>query len=454
VVKVLEPAAGGGALAAAVVDELLSKSLDDRPQRIELLLFEIDSRLVPGLEALCRRMRRAAARSGVQLDWKLENADFLLSEFSQAAEPIEHLLTIANPPFLKLNKATDPRALLHGYAVHGQPNLYGLFMAATARLTGPGGGWCFITPRSWMAGPYFGAARRTLMRHLDIDALHEFESRTEGFEGDAVLQETVITWASGHGRTPQAGKVMLTRSSGVRDLADARVRTLPVEQVCGRDRHAMLTIPHPEAGILQSFAHRLSDFGLEVSTGPVVAFRAAAFIRETPEAETVPLLWLQHVQQHRIAWPIRKKREHIRAVAGSAWMLVPNQPMVVMRRFSPKEDERRVTCAALLGQVPGDVIGLENHLNYIYRPGGRMSPDEARGLAAYLVSRPVDAYFRAVAGSTQVNAFELRRLPLPPLDLIEQIGRRCHSTSSMTLEAIDRTVAEVLEGGVPARAAA
>ena len=130
-------------------------------------------------------------------------------------------------------------------------------------------------------------------------------------------------------------------------------------------------------------------------------------------------------------------------------MLVPNAPMVVMRRFSPKEDARRVTCAAYgcgLDRLPGDVIGLENHLNYIYRPGGRMGMHEARGLAAFLASSIVDGHFRALSGSTQVNATELRKLPLPPLAVIEEIGRNCSAKPS--LEEIDVVVDRALGIGV------
>jgi len=156
------------------------------------------------------------------------------------------------------------------------------------------------------------------------------------------------------------------------------------------------------------------------------------------DADIVPLLWLQHVRQQQISWPIQKKREHLRANAQSAWMLVPNAPMVVMRRFSSKEDARRVTCAAYLGHLPGETIGLENHLNYIYRRGSHVTPSEARGLAAFLASSAVDAHFRALAGSTQVNTTELRKLRLPPLATIVRIGELVGNNPS--LERIDQVV--------------
>lgn len=451
-VRVLEPSAGCGILASATVEALLAKQPERRPGLIDLYLFELDARLVPRLEVLCRQMAEACKAAGVVLDWKISQEDFLLSELALRGQPIEGLLTISNPPFLKLNKTTDQRAHLHSYAVYGQPNIYSLFMAATARLTPAGGKWCFITPRSWMAGQYFKAARRIILAHLTIDSLHAFESRKEGFEEDAVLQETVIAWASGRQLLEHGVSILLTRSQGARDLDRAEVTALPVERVVGDDEHTMLSLPHGDQDPFEGWTSTLKTYGFEVSTGPVIAFRAATHIREASTPSSVPLLWLQHVKQQEISWPICKKREHIGANAYTAWMLVPNVPMVLMRRFSPKEDARRVTCAAYIGGLPGAVLGLENHLNYIYRPAGRMSAYEARGLSAFLASKVVDDHFRALAGSTQVNATELRKLPLPPLAAIEDIGRAVSAKPS--LAEIDELVSRVLNLHIAARDAA
>jgi len=435
-VRVLEPAAGAGILAAAVVEELLAKP--ERPDRIELFMFEYDERLLPTLNELVQKMATACAEVNVFLDCKVEHGDFLLSELALSGQPIEGLLTISNPPFFKLNKTTDQRAALHAYAVYGQPNIYGLFMAACARLTPANGRWCFITPRSWMNGNYFQATRHTVFRHLTVESLHAFESRKEGFEEDAVLQETVIAWASGRSAAEPGLSITLTTSHGATDLDSSEVRALPMERVVGTDEHAMVSLPAADADPFEGWVETPASLGLKVSTGPVVAFRAAAYVREHAGSGTVPLLWLQHVGQQRVSWPVQKKREHIRATPESAWMLVKNEPMILMRRFSPKEDARRVTCSAYTGKLPGAVIGLENHLNYIYRPGGRMTVEEAKGLSGFLASKLVDDHFRALAGSTQVNATELRKLPLPPLETIEEIGRRLPDCP--TLAEIDAVV--------------
>jgi adenine-specific DNA-methyltransferase len=443
--RVLEPAAGGGILAAAMIEALLAKPADSRPHLIELLMYELDTRLIPALHNLCNHMNLACIEAGVKFDCLIKNEDFLLSELALSAEPQDRLITIANPPFLKLNKSTDARAALHAYAVYGQPNIYALFMAATARITSANGGWCFITPRSWMAGEYFKATRRTLLQHLTIERLHTFESRTEGFEEDAVLQETVITWGSGRSPVEDGTRILITRSQGVGDLSTAGVQALPIARVVGEDEHAMFSLPYAELDPFEGWTATFETFGLTVSTGPVVAFRAKEHVKENAEANTVPLLWLQHIRQQKVVWPAQKKREHVLANAKSEWMLVPNAPMVVMRRFSPKEDERRVTCAAYLGDLPGECIGLENHLNYIYRKGGTMTPAEARGIAAFLASSVADSHFRALAGSTQVNATELRKLPLPPLATLILIGERVGENPS--LARIDEIVTKTLIDG-------
>ena len=89
-------------------------------------------------------------------------------------------------------------------------------MAACARLLRPAGRWCFITPRSWTNGSYFRAVRRHLSRHLRLDAVHLFESRTDHFEDGAVLQEAMVAWGTAAAAGDQA--VLVSSSVGASDL--------------------------------------------------------------------------------------------------------------------------------------------------------------------------------------------------------------------------------------------
>ena len=105
--------------------------------------------------------------------------------------------------------------------------------------------------------------------------------------------------------------------------------------------------------------------------------------------------------------------------------MVPNRNYVLIRRFSAKEELRRLTAAPYIAAdfaVPE--VGLENHLNYVHQPGRGLSVDEAWGLAALYNSRLLDTWFRTVNGNTQVSATELRAMPLPERDTIVALGQR------------------------------
>ena len=73
-------------------------------------------------------------------------------------------------------------------------------------------------------------------------------------------------------------------------------------------------------------------------------------------------------------------------------------------------------------RVPCERVGFENHLNYYHRNGGGLELDLAKGLAAFLNSTLVDAYFRQFNGHTQVNATDLRCMKYPTLEQLRTLG--------------------------------
>jgi adenine-specific DNA-methyltransferase len=233
-------------------------------------------------------------------------------------------------------------------------------------------------------------------------------------------------------RATRSGKITISVSEGAADLAERRTLTCPRREVVADDENAVVSLPTSSASLelmkrFRALPNTLEDLGLQVSTGPVVPFRASELLADADcLAPTVPLLWLQHVRRGQVIWPLGeqfRKHEHIRRDAGSK-LLVPAANYVVLRRFSAKEEERRLTAAPLLADGwATDEIGLENHLNYIHRPGGELAVHEAHGLAALLNSRILDQFFRVASGNTQVSATEIRMLRLPTRKAIEHLGR-------------------------------
>jgi adenine-specific DNA-methyltransferase len=97
---------------------------------------------------------------------------------------------------------------------------------------------------------------------------------------------------------------------------------------------------------------------------------------------------------------------------------------VLVKRFSSKEQHRRITAAVYdPRRVAPTGVAFENHLNYYHRNGAGLPAPLSRGLAAYLTSTIVDLHFRQWSGHTQVNASDLRKLRYPTQEVLEDLGK-------------------------------
>jgi adenine-specific DNA-methyltransferase len=124
---------------------------------------------------------------------------------------------------------------------------------------------------------------------------------------------------------------------------------------------------------------------------------------------------------------------------------VPTGTYVLVKRFSAKEERRRIVAAvydpARLPVAP--IVAFENHLNYFHRSGRGLSEGLAKGLAAFLNCTLVDEYFRQRSGHTQVNATDLRSLGYPTARQLETLGARIGDAFPKQ-EVLDRYVEEEL----------
>lgn len=454
-IRLLDPSAGLGILICAVVEEAVK---NDFVEEIEVVAHELDRDLCSGLKQVMDALVLWGKEKGVAIRCKIKSGDFVLAE----CQSLEMLATrndsekfdliIGNPPYFKIGKG-DLRALAASEIVYGQPNIYGVFMAVSAAMLRHGGQCVFITPRSFASGPYFTRFREWFFERVRPSFVHVFDSRRDTFGRDEVLQENVIfAGVRDDGWDKHSKNELMTVSSshGIGDVDDARVvhRSLH-DMIAGEDR--ILRIPaslEEETSLerVESWKGSLAAYGLKISTGPVVAFRAMKWLRQQATTKTVPLMWLNHVFSLEVHWPNGvKKPQYIDSDAATEKLLLPNRNYVVMRRFSAKEDARRLTAAPLIAKsISAEVVGLENHLNYVYRPGASLSLDEAWGLAALYSSSLLDAYFRCVNGNTQVSATELRTMPLPPLAQIVELGRRVRMEAE-PMSAVDALVEEIIE---------
>jgi adenine-specific DNA-methyltransferase len=428
-VRVLDPGAGVGTLSAAVCERLL-RSRDRRHAIFEL--WENDPQLHAPLRRTMEYCQSEAQSSGHSIEFIIRNEDFVLAHtrrrslFDAEAQP-RFQLVIMNPPYFKLRKASEhARAMSH--IVHGQPNIYALFMAVATDLLIAGGEMVAITPRSYFNGPYFRLFRKWYFDRMAARQIHVFESRAAAFRTAEVLQENVILLAEKAG---EQRNVVLSSSAGG-DFRGVERHCLPyssvVDDASGDHviRVATSRLEHAIVDAVDRLPGRFRDLGFEISTGPVVTFRSTEFLRRERSSATAPLLWMHNVRPFVTTFPRIKngKPTHIIVSDESKRLLLPAKRYVLLKRFTAKEEQRRLVAGTM---KPADSysswVGLENHLNYVYRPGGELSRDEAFGLAILFNSTLIDRYFRAISGNTQVNAAEIRALPVPDIDTIRRLGR-------------------------------
>jgi adenine-specific DNA-methyltransferase len=460
VFRIIDPAAGAGILLCAAVEALVT--LPNRARRIELVAYEVDPALAEILRSVLGYLTDWAAARGTKVESKLICSDFVLEHavaLHSTGGLLPHLqpgydfdVAIANPPYFKLGKG-DPRAQAAAPVIHGQPNIYSVFLAIGAALLRDRGELIFITPRSFTSGPYFRLFREWFFDSMRPELVHVFGSRRETFSRDAVLQENVIIKSIRHERWAYQKlneQMTISASAGIGDLELPQRRSVGLDSVLDmRSQKKVLRLPITAAEddlmrMVDRWTGSLEAYGLQISTGPVVPFRATEFIDaagQVPESHA-PLLWMNHVRPMRVTWPLgRHKPEYIKSTMAAHPLLVPNQNYVLLRRFSAKEEQRRLVAAPYLARTGSSapMIGLENHLNYLYRPGGTLTEDETYGLAVLFSSSLLDRYFRTSSGNTQVSATELRTIPLPPLETVIRIGKQAQALGS-EIKAIDQMV--------------
>ena len=144
-----------------------------------------------------------------------------------------------------------------------------------------------------------------------------------------------------------------------------------------------------------------------------------------PDTGTVPLIYPTHLDAGRVRWPKQetKKPNALLHIEAAQKLLVPNENYVLVKRFSAKEEKRRVVAAVYFASnIVATHVGFENHLNYFHAHGHGLPLVIAKGLAAFLNSTLVDAYFRQFNGHTQVNATDLRNIRYPTMQQLEALG--------------------------------
>lgn len=442
-VHLLDAGAGAGALSAAFVSEACRRARP--PRSIHVSAFEIDRAQLRSLEATLIACGALCEPSGVAFSYTIHSQDFILAATSPlflAREfPKQVNCAILNPPYQKIRADSTASIALRSVGLE-TGNLYSAFVALATDLLANTGQIVAITPRSFCNGPYFLRFRRWMFERAVLNAAHLFEYRDAAFADDSVLQENVIVRFSRSSVQPE--HVLVGTSTG-RHSDPIRRERIPFSEIVQPSdpnvfiRLALSDEDVKEAERIRRLPARLNDLGLQVSTGRVVDFRVREHLKPEPEETSVPLIYAFNLANGRVDLSRRhpKKASAISRTPDTSSLLIPAGFYVLTKRFTSKEERRRVVAAVLEpSDAPYDVIGVENHLNYFHARGEGTDRELAYGLAHYLNSSAVDRYFRQFSGHTQVNATDLRSLHFPSAGTLRQLAREL-GLAQVSQEALD-----------------
>jgi len=452
-VRILDPGAGMGSLTAALVARI---ALERPALHVSVTAVEIDQEVSVELRTTLERCHHLAKLAGCHMTSRVLESDFLdwASGHVDGTLPLLEKerfdIVIMNPPYRKVRTNSRERRILQSFGVD-MTNLYVAFLTMGAALLDSSGQIVAITPRSFANGPYFRSFRRYFFERVALERIHVFESRAKAFAEDAVLQENIIFCAS---RTPELDLTdcrTVRISVGDEPDTEQSYRSAPYREVIDpSDPDLFLHILAGEADCLVSrqmaeVSGQLPELGIEVSTGRVVDFRLRSWLRSSPEFGAVPLIYPAHLRRGSVDWPGGSSRKAVAIVdcPETASVLMPAEIFVLVKRFTSKEERRRVVATVFEpADVPSAKVGFENHLNVYHHRGRGLDPLLARGLAAWLNSTLVDRHVRSFSGHTQINATDLRRLPYPSISELSTLGEAMGSAHEPDQSKTDALVAQ------------
>lgn len=436
--RVLDPAAGGGAFLAPVAERmeqalsgagLNSAEIVDHVMRhlrgIELDPFSSWVAQVMVEDVMWLHCERAGRR----LHGMVETSNSL--EVEGAEWENRYDVVVGNPPYGRITLSPALRERFRR-SIFGHANLYGVFTDLAVRFARPDGLIGYVTPTSFLGGLYFKNLRRVLTEEAPPVVMDFVTDRSNVFEG--VLQETLlIVYRPG----AVGEQIRLNEIHAPALFLRPTITTIGGYAAPDRsDRPWILPRSRRSARLLSvalSRATRLADYGLRVSTGPLVWNRHKTQLVDDPGAGALPLIWAEAVPSPGTFKfkALRRNHKPFFVPAPGQEHLIQHDECVLIQRTTAKEQQRRLVAALLprefLDRFGGAVV--ENHLNMV-RPVGDAAVVPLAAVAAVLNASVTDDLFRCVNGSVAVSAYELESLPFPDIEQMCELARLVENGAS------------------------
>lgn len=425
--KVLDPACGGGAFLAPLIEKKLKALAGTGLTPLETINHL--SKTVCGYEIdPFSAWLTQIFVDVVTLDLCIA-AGKRLPFLTKVKNSLEHMdkyplfdLVIGNPPYSKVKLDKEDRQQ-YQRSLYGHANLYGLFTDQALNYTKPGGVVAYVTPSSFLSGQYFKSLRLLLLDQAPPYSIDFVSDRAGVF--DNVLQETVLATyrKDANNKTGAVNLLQFNDNSSFEPQYLGRFRLPNAES-----SPWLMPRTREQADLMSQLIkmpNRLADYGYKVSTGPLVWNRHKSQLTNRNSEKAYPLIWAESITPNGEFRFKAEKKNHKPFFKWQSkkddWLLT-NTPCVLLQRTTSLEQERRLIAAELPAEFitqHGRVV-IENHINMIraIHDKGKIS---VKTVTAVFNSKTMDQVFRCYNGSVAVSAYELEALPLPPPEVMNQI---------------------------------
>jgi len=445
---VLDPGAGTGILSAAVIEEICQRCSSCR--QIFLTAYESNPEFIAMLEDNLERVRKKARHDyDVRVFVTVYNENYITESQNHYTVTLfntvedKYDIIICNPPSEMVEK-TSLEAKRAGGVTQVKINSAFLFAKMAKKHLEDGGKLVIVLPTTVATASSLTAYRREMAEELSLLKVHLFIGKAKNSARAIPLKKSVILC---YGKCEKPETVTISTSTDNGKPENTVVLPPLSYGFVVDEKDGTLTLPKSIEDTrivkyISEFPETLSSIGLKISTGLVIDSRCDGLLFTDAIKGCVPLIRPIAIRNGQIRFPLPIKHQYIAPVNTN--LIQRNKNMVIIKRVPAKSDNRFLNCAVYMAsQLPQyKYISTHNKINFIdtKNASSEIPSRLAFGLFALLNSTIYDRYISIVSKSKQINAKEMRALPLPPRNIIENIGMRLMSARQTSVEVCDQIV--------------
>lgn len=447
VYTILDPGAGTGILSAAVIEEICNKC--PSAKQIYITCYENDPVFIPMLKNNLERIRKKCRHDyGVKLFVTVYEENYLTDSknhytvalYDEVREDKFDVI-VCNPPLDLIDKHS-PEAEAVGGVTQLKIGAPYLFARLAANHLEPQGQLVIMLPTLSSTSSGLSSFRKEMADTLALRKIHLFVGKQKNPRRAVPLKKSFIL-AYANAEKTQGIEVTTSTDNGASVTA---LPTLPYDFIVD-SKDGTLTLPKSieDTKIVKHISdlpETLTSLGLKMSTGLIIDSKCEGMLFTEPVKGTVPLIRPSAIKGGQIRFPQPVKHQYV--APTNEKLVQKNKNMVIIKRVPAKSDDRFVNSAIFMAaQLPGyKYISTHNKINFIdtVDKDAEISPRLAFGLFALLNSTIYDRYISIMSKSKQINSKEMKDLPLPPKNIIENIGMRLMSARQTTVSVCDQIV--------------